>query len=451
MPDKRELLLSEESLRRMPFSLEAEQSILGLLLIDPERMNDVAGLVRTEDFYMEQHRHIYEAMRGIFLKDGHNLDVVTLIDELVTEGTFDKTGGDRYLGMLVDAVPDAANLDDYIRIVREKALLRRLIEASAEISDMAYTGEGETRDILDRSEQLIFNVAEKNETKNFVHIRDALQEVFARFDEIREAGGKTTGLATGFSGLDRVLLGMGKGDLVIIGARPGMGKTSFALNIASNVAKTGKTVCVFSLEMSAEQLVSRVLSSEACVENSKMRTGMLDENEWRRLGEITGKLAETNILIDDTTGITVTGMKGKLRRVKNLGLIVVDYLQLMQADRTIESRVQEVSVISRGLKLLGKEFGVPVICCAQLNRATEKTQDKMPQLSDLRDSGSIEQDADVVLFLHREGYYKDDPDSRNIATCIVAKNRHGETRKVKLGWRGEYTRFETVDDVHDEP
>ncbi len=445
-----DLLISEENLRKMPFSMEAEQSVLGTLILDPEKMRDVMTELRAEDFYLEQHNRIFQAMHDIFMRPDGHLDPVTLVDELVREGTYEEAGGKQYVTVLAESVPSMANLPDYVRIIREKAVRRRLIEVSAQISEMAYASEGETRDILDRSEQMIFDIAEKNETKGFSHIRDIIQENYRQLEELKKNGEAALGTRTYFSGIDKILVGMGKGDLVIIGARPGMGKTSFALNIASNVAlHTGKTVAVFSLEMSCEQLVSRMLSSEALIDSYKMRKGDLSQDDWIKLARAAGVLADTEILIDDTTGITVTGMKAKLRRVKNLGLVVVDYLQLMQSDRRIDNRVQEVADISRALKLLAKELEVPVICCAQLSRTPEGRKDQLPVLSDLRDSGAIEQDADTVMFLHRD-YYKDNPDNDNIAHCIIAKNRHGATDKVKLGWYGQYTKFMTLDQQHED-
>ena len=398
-----ELVLSEENLRKMPFSMEAEQSVLGTIILDPEKLNDIASLLRADDFYLEQHVRIYEAMRSIFARSDAHLDEVTLLEQLVSDGTLDEAGGKAYITTLAASVPDMNNLMDYVRIIKDKAVLRRLIEASGEISDMAYSAEGETKDILDRSEQLIFDIAEKNETKGLSHIRDVIIDLYHHLEDLKKSGTDALGTPTYFTDIDKYLVGMGKGDFVIVGARPGVGKTSFALNIAANVAQKAphKSVVVFSLEMSCEQLVSRILASEARIDSYHMRSGELTEEEWEKLARSAGLLAETNILIDDTPGISVTGMKAKLRRVKNLGLIIIDYLQLMQSDKHTENRVQEVSDISRNLKLLAKEFEVPVITCAQLSRASEK-EHKKPMLSDLRDSGGIEQDADTIMFLSRD-------------------------------------------------
>lgn len=445
-----ELLISEENLRKMPFSMEAEQSVLGSLIIDPEKMRDIVTDLKAEDFYLEQHSHIYDAMKTIFMRPDGNLDEVTLLDELTKMGAYDEAGGKSYIMMLAQSVPSVSNLLDYARIIKEKAILRKLIEASEKISRMAYSATGDTKEILDRSEQLIFDIAEKNESKEFRHIKDIILENYRHLEALQKNGEDAVGIKTHFSEIDRMLVGMGKGDLVIIGARPGVGKTSLALNIATNVATKGhKTVAIFSLEMSCEQLVSRMLASEGSIDSYKMRKGNLETADWEHLAQAAGVLAETEILIDDTTGITVTSMKAKLRRVKNLGLVVIDYLQLMQGEKHTDNRVQEVSDISRNLKLLAKELGVPVITLAQLSRTSEK-ENKKPVLSDLRDSGAIEQDADTIMFLSRD-YYKNDPEKENQADCIIAKNRHGSTGTVVLGWSGQYTKFSTMETSLTEP
>ena len=445
-----ELLVSEEALRKMPFSMEAEQSVLGSIIIDPEKMRDIVTGLRAEDFYLEQHARIYDAMKSIFIRPECNLDEVTLLDELTRMGVYDEAGGKSYIMMLAQSVPSVSNLSDYVRIINEKAILRRLIEASDKISKMAFSATGDTKEILDRSEQLIFDIAEKNETKEFRHIKDVIMENYKHLEELQKSGSDAVGIKTHFSEIDKMLVGMGKGDLIIIGARPGVGKTSLALNIATNVAIKGhKTVAIFSLEMSCEQLVSRMLASEGSIDSYKMRKGDLESKDWENLAKAAGVLAETEILIDDSTGITATSMKAKLRRVKDLGLVVIDYLQLMQGEKHTDNRVQEVSDISRNLKLLAKELGVPVITLAQLSRTSEK-ENKKPVLSDLRDSGAIEQDADTIMFLSRD-YYKNDPEKENQADCIIAKNRHGSTGTVILGWSGQYTRFSTMETNMSEP
>lgn len=432
--------------RKMPFSLDAEQAVLGGILIDPAGLDIITGIITAEDFYLEEHRSIYSAMQGMYLKS-RNIDVVTLIDELVHQGVYDEAGGKDYIRLITETVPSASNIKDYAVIVRDKATLRALIGACDEVSDAAYTEEEDVQRLVEMAESKIYAIAEQKESKTFVHIRDALLQVYNNLQELQVNKEETLGMKTGFSGLDRVLVGMGKSDLVLVGARPGMGKTSFAMNVAVSAAKrTKKAVCVFSLEMSAEQLVSRLLSSEALVDSYSLRSGELSDDDWQKLAHASSELSDCEILIDDTTGMTVAGMMAKLRRVKNLGLVVIDYLGLMQSERRIDNRVQEVSEISRNLKLMAKEFKVPVICCAQLSRGPESRTDKRPMLSDLRDSGAIEQDADIVMFLYRDEYYKDKDNPQSTAEVIVAKNRHGSTGKVEMGWLGQYTKFTTLDE-----
>ena len=439
--------MNDELQRKLPFSLIAEQSLLGSILVDPEALNEVAEIISPSDFYLTEHTQIYTAMHELFLVN-KEIDVVTLIDMLVTKGIYSKSGGEDYIRSLYQAVSNALNVKDYATIVKNKSLLRKLIESCSEISDKAYSEEGSTEELVDYAESLIFDIAQGRDTKSFRHIRDVIGEVYNNLHTMATEGESAQGTKTGFSGIDNVLAGMGNSDLILVGARPGMGKTSFCLNIATNVAlATSKNVCIFSLEMSAEQLVTRVISSEAMVDSYALRTGKLDSKQWDDIAVATTKLAGTNILIDDTSGISVTGMKSKLRRVQNLGLVVIDYLQLMQSDRRSDNRVQEVGDISRGLKIMAKELNVPIICCAQLSRGPESRTDKRPMLSDLRDSGAIEQDADTVIFLYRSEYYDADAngDDGNIAEVIKAKNRHGSTGNVKVGWIGRYTKFRSIE------
>ena len=440
-----------EPQKNLPCALEAEQSVLGSILIDPNCFSDLTEILRAEDFYLEEHAEIFYAMYDLFSKN-REIDLVTLIDTLVSRGVYNEEESKKYIKIIADTVPSASNVLDYARIVREKSLLRSLIAASDDIRDMAFSAQGDVRDIIDSAEQKVFSIAQGSETKGFIHIREAISRTYARLDLIAKDRAAANGTPTGYSALDRTLVGLGEGDLVLVGARPGMGKTSFAMNIATNIAKSlKKNVCVFSLEMSAEQLAARMLSSEALVDSYAIRSGDLNSEQYKKLADAAADLSECNILIDDTTGITVTRMKAKLRRVKNLGLVVVDYLQLMQGERRTDNRVLEVGDISRGLKLLAKDLKVPVICCAQLSRGPESRTDKRPMLSDLRDSGAIEQDADIVLFLYRDEYYKEPgPGEQSVAECIVAKNRHGSTGTVKLGWIGQFTKFITVDLEHEE-
>lgn len=440
--------MNEELTRKLPFSLLAEQSLLGAIMIDPESIREVADRISSDDFYIEEHKQIYLAMHELFLTD-NDIDLVTLVDTLVRKGIYDKSGGEDYIHTIGEVVPGAQNIKDYARIVKEKSILRQLIAACGEIADTAYSEQESVTHIIDNAQNKIYSIAQGRDTRGFRHIRDVLGEVYSSLNKLYEGDASALGTATGFSGVDGILAGMGKGDLVLIGARPGMGKTSFALNIATSVAaRTKKAVCVFSLEMPAEQLVTRMLSSEAMIDSYAFRTGRLEKDDWNKIAEASGRLAGIDILIDDSSGITATAMKAKLRRVDNLGLVVIDYLQLMSGERHLDNKVQEVADITRNMKIMAKELGVPVICCAQLNRGTDSRTDKRPVLSDLRDSGSIEQDADTVMFLYRDEYYKTDksPDDNdcNIVEVIIAKNRHGSTGTVRMGWVGKYTLFRSI-------
>ncbi len=441
--------------RKMPVAIEAEQSVLGSILINPESFDKIAGIIVSDDFYLEEHRNIFETMKELYKKN-KEIDVVTLIDALVRDGVYDKAGGTEYIKIIAKTVPTAANIVDYANIVKDKSVLRSLINVCDDISGEAYSEEGDVEHLLDAAEQRIYEIADRRASKNFEEIGDVLHRVYKHLELISKDKSALKGTSTGFSGIDRVLVGMGDSDLVLVGARPGMGKTSFCLNIGTNVAKaTGKAVAMFSLEMSSDQLVQRVLSSEAMVESNALRGGNLTEEDWTKLAHAASELADCKILIDDTTGQTIMSMKAKLRRVKNLGLVIIDYLQLMNSDRKIDNRVQEVADISRNLKIMAKELNVPIICCAQLSRGPESRTDKKPMLSDLRDSGAIEQDADVVMFIYRDEYYKTDrpageeEQAANTASIIIAKNRHGGTGEIKVGWIGQYTKFRTIDNDMD--
>lgn len=456
-----------DTLRKMPFSIEAEQAILGSVLIDSEKLSDVLTVLKPDDFYLEQHKAIYTAMIEMFVAN-KSIDIVTVLSALTSLGNYTEGDAAKYIKLLVDLASAASNVNDYTQIVKDKALLRMLIEASREISDNAFSELGQAGDILDFAEQKIFEIAQNRYNVTFDHIRDVIIKNYEALNILKNDPDAKTGTKTGYSGIDSVLVGMGPGDLIVVGARPGMGKTTFCLNIAANVAKkTKKEVAIFSLEMTSEQLVSRVLCSEAMIDSHSMRTGKLDAEQWKRLAEASSALSETQILIDDTSGITATSMKAKLRRLKNLGLVIIDYLQLMQGEKHTDNRVLEIGQITRALKLMAKDLGVPVILCSQLARSTEARQDKMPVLSDLRDSGTIEQDADVVMFLYRDDYYKkpgeenDNSSQGNnkkysdsvdhiIAKCSVAKNRHGSTTVIPLGWYGHIFRFTEIEEYRNE-
>lgn len=437
--------------RKIPFNLEAEQAVLGSILNDPAKYDIVAeqGLV-AGDFYLAEHSEIFSAMQKLYLSS-RNIDIITLIDTLVADGVYDEERSIGYIKTISNIVPSSSNINDYINIVKDKSLKRKIIEVCDSSNDLAYADSAPAEDVLDDVSGKIYALSDNTIRHDFVHIRQVLVETYSLIKKAGNKDGEGHGVPTGFAGLDNVLVGMGAGDLVLVGARPGMGKTAFALNIAVNAArKTKKSVCIFSLEMSAPQLALRMLSSEALVNSYSLRSGTVDDNDWAKLASASSFLADCDIYIDDTPGISVSKMRAKLRRIKNIGLIVIDYLQLMQSDkRSSDNRVQEVGDISRNLKLMAKELGVPVVCCAQLSRGPESRENKRPMLSDLRDSGAIEQDADSVMFLYREEYYKDTGDNPKLAEVIIAKNRHGSLDNVKLGWYGEFTKFATLSERED--
>ena len=445
-------------MKQMPVSVEAEQALLGSIIVSPDAFDKIGGIITAEDFYVEEHKHIYSALIKMYSQN-KTIDVVTLVNALVELGDRDEAGGIQYITLLAESVPSAANVTDYAKIVKDKSTLRKLIHVCDEINEDAYS-ESDVRRIIDSAEQKIFDISHNNDSKEFRHIRDVLQNVYRDIEILSETKGAVNGTKTGFSGVDRMLVQMGKGDLIIVGARPGMGKTSFALNIATNVAKhSKKAVAIFSLEMSGEQLVTRIISSEAMVDSHSLRTGHLANEDWDNIADVISSLSGCDIYIDDTSAITTTEMKSKLRRLPNLGLVVIDYIGLMQSTSNSDNRAQQVGEISRNLKIMAKDFGIPFICCAQLNRGTESRPGagKRPTLADLRDSGSIEQDADIVLFLYRDEYYKDisgqeanaeAADTANTAEVIIAKNRHGSVGNVKMGWIGQFTKFRTLEDEH---
>ena len=448
----------EDLNRKMPVSIEAEQALLGSLILRPSSFEKIGGMIKAEDFDLVLHQHMFAAIERMF-NTSATIDPITLVNTMIEMGDKDETSGPKYIDMILGSVPSAANIEDYAKIVKEKALLRSLIRVCEDIESDAYEGGAPVRQMIDVAEQRIFDLSHGNTTKDFRHISTILQNVFQELEiKSEHKGDDPRSVKTGFSGLDRVLVEMGSGDLVIVGARPGMGKTSFAMNIATNVAKQSKkSVCIFSLEMSGEQLVTRILSSEALVDSYALRSGQLKPEDWDSIAGVVTDLSGCNIYIDDTSAMTTTEMKSKLRRIPNLGLVVIDYIGLMQSTINTDNRAVAVGEISRNLKIMAKDLGVPFIVCAQLNRGTESRsgQDKKPNLSDLRDSGSIEQDADIVMFLYRDEYYKeiggkaDDPEANkkaNTAEVIVAKNRHGSVKNVTMGWIGQFTKFRTLEE-----
>lgn len=439
-------------LRQMPHSLEGEQAVLGSMLIDPDCVKNVMDRLRPGDFYLRQNREIFETIYTMF-SYARPIDGITVFGEMEKAGlTDDNTRS--YLAQLMEITPTSANVLEYAAIVRDKALLRSVAQAAGEITALVQEGMGEAGEILEASEQKIYAIRRGQSAQEMVPLRQVLPDVLDRLSEMSEHENHLPGLSTGLSAIDQKITGLNKSDLILLAARPGMGKTSLALNVALNVAREGKTVAVFSLEMSREQLATRLLSSEALVENNRLRTGLLRETDWEKIAGAATVLNRLDIRIDDNPLLSVADMNAKCRRLDGLALVVVDYLQLMTSaggsGRGGENRQQVVSDMSRMLKIMAKELNVPVICLSQLSRANEKRDDKRPMLSDLRESGAIEQDADIVLFLYRDDYYNEDSEKHNIAECIVAKNRHGETGKVELRWMPEYTQFSTLDKRYDE-
>ena len=440
----------------LPYSAEAEQAVLGAAILDGNVLNEVAVILSdSKYFYVNTHRVVYGAMLDLF-NAGNNVDFVTLLEELKRNKHFDDATGKTYLLDLANNCPSVSNATEYAKIVREKYDVRRLITASHDIIDEATAGEEEPQVLIDSAEQRIFDIRRDN-TQGLELLSKVILKEFDRLDALNNnTDDNLKPISTGIGDLDKVITGLNRSDLILLAARPGMGKTSFALNIAKYVASTAKkTVAFFSLEMTKEQLASRLLSSEALVQGTKLRTGKLNDEDWTRLVSAGDVLSKCDFYLDDTPGITVTEIKSKLRRLKNIDLVLIDYLQLMTSGRRIDNRVQEVSEITRNLKILAKELNVPLICLSQLNRAAESRTDHRPMLSDLRESGSIEQDADIILFLYREGYYAKGGENeagpapdQNSGECIVAKNRHGETMPVKLHWQGEFMRFTSPDRTH---
>lgn len=437
--------MDEELLtRQMPQSLEAEQSVLGSILIDSRCVADVIGIVKPEDFYLQQNREIYEAIYTMF-NFSQTIDPVTVLDKMRELGVYHDNSRD-YIMQLMEITPTAANVVRYANIVRDKSMLRGLAQAAVDISETVHSQIGTPAEMLETAEKKIYALRKGERGDSLEHIGTVLHKVFDRLTELSQSDSAIPGLSTGMRDLDTKINGLNKSDLLLIAARPAMGKSAFALNIGVNVAKKyKKTVAIFNLEMSKEQLAMRLLANESFVELQKLATGKLSEEEWTKLCMASAALAQTDIRIDDNPSVTVADINAICRRVDNLGLVVIDYLQLMQGSGYGkgggDNRVTIVGEISRSLKIMAKELNVPVVCLSQLSRAVEGRNDKRPILSDLRESGAIEQDADVVMFLYRDEYYHEDTEDKGVAECIVAKNRHGETGTVKLQWIGQYQAF----------
>ena len=439
--------------RQIPYSAEAEQAVLGSVLIDPEKTGDLMELLTPSDFYLETNRLIFEAISDLFTA-GRTVDPVVLLDELIYRGHGSKISRDYFM-QLIESTPTAANIKEYASIVRGKSMLRELQGVADDIIESTRSQQEDPQTVADLAEQRIYAVRQGREVKSFTPVSEAIKSVYTSLDELASTPGQLPGLPTGIRELDNYIGGLNKSDLILLAARPGMGKTAFAMNMALNAAKrTRKTVVFFQLEMSAEQIATRLLSSEGHIDSKKLRMGTLEDSDLMDMADATKSLSELPILLDDNSGISVAEMKAKCRRLGDkLGLIVIDYLQLMRAPgfKGGDNRVQEVAEISRSLKIMAKDLGVPVLCCSQLSRGPEKRPNKKPMLSDLRESGSIEQDADIVLFLYREDYYNEEGKPKtNSADLIVAKNRHGETGEIKLQWIGQYSTFVSRETIHDE-
>ena len=436
--------MDEELLvKQPPQSLEAEQAVLGSILIDSRCVADIVGVVSPEDFYLKQNRQIFETIYTMF-NFSQTIDPVTVLNKMKELGVYQDNSRD-YILQLMEITPTAANAARYANIVREKAMLRGLAQAATDISETVHSEVGTAAEMLESAEKKIYALRKGERNDSLEHIGTVLHKVFDHLTELSQSDSMIPGLSTGLRDLDVKINGLNKSDLLLVAARPAMGKSAFALNIAVNVAKKyNKTVAVFNLEMSREQLAMRLLASESFIEMQKLATGKLNEDEWGKLCMASAALSQTDIRIDDNPSVTVADINAKCRRLDNLGLVVIDYLQLMQGSgygKNSENRVTVVGEISRSLKIMAKELNVPVVCLSQLSRAVESRTDKRPILSDLRESGAIEQDADSVMFLYRDEYYNENTEDKGLAECIVAKNRHGETGTVKLQWFGPYQTF----------
>ncbi|WP_434793793.1 Replicative DNA helicase [Terrisporobacter petrolearius] len=434
----------EDISRIPPHSVESEQSILGSIILDKDAIITVAETINPSDFYKEAHKIIYESMLKLN-SNNEPIDLITLIEELRKEGHLDNVGGISYLTSLSTVVPTTSNVKYYANIVKEKSVMRQLIKASNEIINLGYDASTDVQEILDQAEKNIFDISQEKSGDDIQPINLVLQDTFDMIERLCTQKSDVTGITTGFTDLNKKINGLQRTDLILLAARPAMGKTAFSLNLVQNAALKGDaSVAVFSLEMSKEQLVQRMLSAQSNVELSKIKTGSLGESDWPRIIDAMAVLSEANIFIDDTPGIKISEIRSKCRRLKiekGLDLILIDYLQLMEGEGKNENRQQEIAKISRSLKILAKELDCPVVALSQLSRSPELRKDHRPILSDLRESGSIEQDADIVMFLYRDEYYHDDSEKKNIGEVIIAKNRHGETGNVELVWFGQVQKF----------
>lgn len=438
----------------LPYNLDAEQSVLGAVILDSTVMSLVADKLQPEYFHIKLHSDLYAVLSQMFLL-GQTIDIVTVLEQSMRQSVFEtQEEAKTYLTKLMNAIPSISNIENYARIVEEKYMVRRLMFASKEIIDEANSGTENAQSLLDFAEQKIYDIRSSKDIQGLTHISGIVLEKMEELSKLSELEGDDTitGLRTSFGALDKYIFGLNNSDLLILGARPAMGKTAFALNIATNVAKRydNKNVIIFNLEMSKGQLVGRMLSSEAKISSEQMKTGKISREEWRNIGEAADILSRLNIYIDDDSTVTVASIKAKLRRMKNIGLVVIDYLQLMKSARNINNRVEEIAEISRGLKIMAKELNVPVLCLSQLSRSLESRPDKRPIMSDLRESGSIEQDADIIMFLYRNSVYDKTDPNVNACECIIGKNRHGQTGTLGLHWDGQFTRFSDTEYRYEE-
>ena len=438
-----------------PHDIEAEQAVLGSMLTDKDAVIAAIETLKEDAFYREDNKAIYQAILNLYNKS-EPIDIITLKDELESMNKFEQVGGFEYLANLPEKVPTTANVQKYIKIVEEKSILRNLIKTANEIIELGYDPTEDVEDIMDGAERKIFDIMQSKNQKGYTPIKDALIESVMTLEQLYNRKQSITGISTGFIQLDYKTAGLHGSELILIAARPAMGKTAFALNLATNAAlRSNVPVAIFSLEMSKDQLVTRILASEAMVDSNKIRTGKLDEDDWEKIANTIGPLSESEIYIDDTPGISVMEIRTKCRKLKmekNIGLVVIDYLQLIQGSnkRASGSREQEIAEISRSLKIMAKELNVPVIALSQLSRAVEQRPDHRPMLSDLRESGSIEQDADIVMFLYRDDYYNKESEKKDIAEVIIAKQRSGTIGPVELLWMGNYTKFVNLEKRFDD-
>jgi replicative DNA helicase len=430
-----------------PHSIEAEQCTLGSMLLDEDAIAEVFGMLKSDDFYRTEHRDIFNSIDNLY-SAGKSVDIITLGEALRKNGKLEKCGGLEYLAAIAEQVPSAASAHHYAEIVEDKALIRALIKSSGEILEMGYENQEDARKVMDFAQSNIFDIAMEKENKGVSHISDILEENLKTLTKLYKEGNRVPGIPSGYADLDKLTAGFQPSDLILIAARPSMGKSSLALNIAQHVAlQEGMSVAIFSLEMSKEQVVNRILSSEMQIENMKLKTGDINSDEWQKIAVASAQISEASIYVDDTSDISAAEMRAKCRRLKlkkKLDMVIIDYIQLIAGGKRNESRQQEITEISRNLKILAKDLHIPVIALSQLSRAPEQRQNHRPMLSDLRESGAIEQDADMVMFIYRDDYYDKQTENPNVTELIVAKNRNGSTGDVKLRWHAEFTKFSNL-------